>query len=309
MYKILLHIGLPKTATTSLQNNVFLPLHQQNKVYFLGKAYQYNQFNPVFFQIKDELLSVEKIQQLRQSLQPFLDEKKTNIISEENISVSFISNFEVIFSNLRQLFINDDLSVLTSIRCPVDYLFSHFVEDYYWRFFADKKRNTWDKFIVELTKNPHAPCYQMYFLEVYLSILKKNFPQLTILLFEDIKYDPEHYLQQLSQYLNLVLPTSYLLPKTNIKKSSKNSKYSHPITLEHFINHSLYFYPRPLRFLLRKLLLIKWLRELKIQRAVAHHMPDLQKKEEIAALLNIKNVDFAKEFNLDAQKLKKYHYL
>jgi hypothetical protein len=36
-YQLLLHIGLPKTATTSLQRNVLMPLHQEGKINYLGK--------------------------------------------------------------------------------------------------------------------------------------------------------------------------------------------------------------------------------------------------------------------------------
>jgi len=35
-YQLLLHIGLPKTATTSLQHNVLYPLHKEGKINFLG---------------------------------------------------------------------------------------------------------------------------------------------------------------------------------------------------------------------------------------------------------------------------------
>ena len=35
-YKLLLHIGLHKTATTSFQHNICLPLHKKGRINFLG---------------------------------------------------------------------------------------------------------------------------------------------------------------------------------------------------------------------------------------------------------------------------------
>ena len=35
-YKLLLHIGLHKTATTSFQSNICFPLHKKDKINFLG---------------------------------------------------------------------------------------------------------------------------------------------------------------------------------------------------------------------------------------------------------------------------------
>ncbi len=37
-YQLLLHIGLHKTATTSLQHNVLKPLRKENKINLLGKG-------------------------------------------------------------------------------------------------------------------------------------------------------------------------------------------------------------------------------------------------------------------------------
>lgn len=41
MKKILLHLGLPKTATTSLQHNVLRKLHEEGTINFLGKDLDY----------------------------------------------------------------------------------------------------------------------------------------------------------------------------------------------------------------------------------------------------------------------------
>ncbi|AHF02228.1 hypothetical protein THIAE_04300 [Thiomicrospira aerophila AL3] len=41
MIKVLIHLGLPKTATTSLQHNVLQPLHDKGYINFLGKNLDY----------------------------------------------------------------------------------------------------------------------------------------------------------------------------------------------------------------------------------------------------------------------------
>jgi hypothetical protein len=37
---LLLHIGYPKTATTTLQDGLFVKLHQAGKINYIGKAIQ-----------------------------------------------------------------------------------------------------------------------------------------------------------------------------------------------------------------------------------------------------------------------------
>lgn len=58
-YQLLLHIGLPKTATTSFQFNVLYPLHKQGKINFLG-ALVSNSFDLKFYPLlkyRNEIMS------------------------------------------------------------------------------------------------------------------------------------------------------------------------------------------------------------------------------------------------------------
>ncbi|KAA0439063.1 MAG: hypothetical protein FXV80_06080 [Candidatus Thioglobus sp.] len=286
-----------------------MELHQQNKINFLGKRYQYNQFNGIFFQLKDKLLDNKKIQILREELQPLLSKTKLNVISEENISVSFISNFDAIFANLGQLFIKDDLQILASLRSPIDYLFSHFVEDYYWRFFADKKRNTFAKFSQNLINNPDESCHKMYFLEQYLSTLDKNFKQITILLFEDIDNDTNHYLTTLSQHLSHPLTIDCLTNKSNITPKNSDGCYSKPITLARIIDYYLIKFPNFVKPFLAKIVNINWVKKQVIFKATWHQYPDIKTKQKLGNLLNINSANINKRLNLDTEKLKKYQYV
>ena len=38
--RLLLHVGLPKTATTSLQQNVLMPWHDARRINFLGRHWE-----------------------------------------------------------------------------------------------------------------------------------------------------------------------------------------------------------------------------------------------------------------------------
>ena len=99
----MIHMGLPKTATTSLQNNFFLKLHEKEKINFLGRAFTstnreyFNPFGMIMAELRNELLDSEKEIELRNSLYALLDNDKVNVISEESLTVSSDKKHEIIY--------------------------------------------------------------------------------------------------------------------------------------------------------------------------------------------------------------------
>ncbi len=88
-YQLLLHIGLRKTATTSLQQNVLYPLHQEGKINLLNTRIAHKKD---FLQMggeKAELLLVEN---------------KLNVLSDENLSASMFFNVDDLLYNLKHFF-------------------------------------------------------------------------------------------------------------------------------------------------------------------------------------------------------------
>ena len=88
-----MHIGLAKTATTSLQHNLFQPLHEQGKVKFLGKLLEIekdtgrvnflNYTGGIIREYCEEKIDVDIVG----AVDRILDSGKLNIFSDEGISV------------------------------------------------------------------------------------------------------------------------------------------------------------------------------------------------------------------------------
>ena len=64
---VLLHVGLPKTATTSLRYNVLLPLHEQRRIHLLAPIFVRDAGDPfasVFEQVRARRLSEGRLARL-----------------------------------------------------------------------------------------------------------------------------------------------------------------------------------------------------------------------------------------------------
>ena len=147
MPKLLLHIGLPKTATTSLQRNVLMPLHEQRRINLLGRCYTrdgrpFDPFGEVFGRIKAKPLSPGELQRLRPAVETMLDRRRLNVISKESISSETViddgtrRDSLALLRNLAGLFRGDDVTVLISLRSPVDRVLSAYVKGYRWRLYG-----------------------------------------------------------------------------------------------------------------------------------------------------------------------------
>ena len=330
-YQLLLHIGLYKTATSSLQHNVLYSLYQEGKINFLGGVWrvganqsQDSDFYP-FSKYRNELIrnggggrfSHAEVVNLRGEVEALLVENKLNVLSDENFSSPITSNTDNVLYNLKQIFINCDVKVLISLRQPVDLVFSFYVQTYHSRFHHDKHRNTFEKFAQHLLNNIDSKAYLAFLFEEYLALLDTYFSNTSIMLFEDLIHDQDCYFTTLSTLLKIDkndIKSKFLTKKQNTRGTTSTGKKSRAIPWERVINQKLGFLKNsPLkRIWLLKYpwrLLLKILSKFKVSGMVEHKYPDAKLSAELIQALGIKDIDkFAKQYNLDKDKLVRYRY-
>lgn len=120
MSRKILHIGLPKTATTFLQKKIFPELCNLNKLLFLGKNSNYvNQLN-------------KKIFHLKYSIEYGFDSKKIHIVNDYLISHEGLTGEDPdCWENSSEKIKNslgEDLDILIVLRKPSDFMLSMYLE-------------------------------------------------------------------------------------------------------------------------------------------------------------------------------------
>jgi hypothetical protein len=129
--KIFVHIGLPKTATTTLQMD-FFPAISRDGITYLG-VYQprYASQEPLYEGTCEAIKSGRQIGELRDELMGRLDSGETLILSEEMIAVSQDTMaFREKLRNLSKLLNGLDYQIILTVREPAAALFSYYVERY-----------------------------------------------------------------------------------------------------------------------------------------------------------------------------------
>ena len=120
-YQLLLHIGLPKTASTSLQNNLLYGLHKEGKINFLGKSEGvggrgFFSDPEIVIMLTSKKLTKEKLYKIQKKMERLLTYEKLNVLSEETLSASMGYDVEVVLHNLKIIFQKCDIKILISLR-------------------------------------------------------------------------------------------------------------------------------------------------------------------------------------------------
>lgn len=326
MYKVLIHAGLPKTATTTLQVNVLMPLHKMKKINFLGRFLEsknslyFNPISSIIGKLKSKELNGCELSSLRNDLEKMMDEKKLNVISEEVLILTHDCKHELLWKNLKNLMTPYDLKVCLSLRNPEDFIFSYYVELYrgYYQFKDDM--NTFEKFIRCIQKDAHKKEFDILFYERIIQLF--NNIDLNLFFFEDLKYDKRKYCSDFSRLLGLNSSAFYELffqEKQNVRKKVKSGKYSQKTTLNQYVSRSisrLMILMPFLKFLKRVPLLKRLIKNLLIffskiplGTSKKHSIPSGYSEFISQIFLTEGYQSFIKDLNLDSEKLKKYRYL
>lgn len=139
--KLIVHIGLPKTATTTLQADVF-PKLINNQIKYLG-TFQPREKTPLknlYHHFCKAVESRENIDNIRILLNKEISKGHTLIISEEGMTVpSGNITWKKKLENLGKIVRGFDYTIIVSVREPSSALFSYYCE-LYPRFAATKKK-------------------------------------------------------------------------------------------------------------------------------------------------------------------------
>lgn len=258
MAKILLHIGLPKTATTTLQLHLFHKLHEEEKVNFLGR-YLTPKDVGYYFRINDIIYAIikqndeefeENLQSYKQEVNNYIYENKLNIISEEMLTISYKKEKNSLDVNrnlerVHKIFSQHKIEVLLSIRKQDKIIHSFFVEAYNNMFWQDNSINTLDKYIKNGLQNMQKGNFYMYCYDNIIDQCENLFGSgsCKILVFEDIKGNRKRYITTLSNILKFSVNEidTYLVSKqTNVKiQTSKGYKTAEGIGMGNIISKTI----------------------------------------------------------------------
>jgi hypothetical protein len=216
--RLLIHIGYPKTATTSLQEGLFLKLHNLGKINYLGRTVTSTHSHTG----TSRFSGVDIVIQLRKYFlfgTPFstesikLSTSKLNVISDEDLTLHKffhqaqfgIDRNPIDFGKvLIELFKDaDKIEVLMTIRNQSDLIFSCFIQKY--RFIASSFQGFGFSNFIKNEKGffneDTADCFDFNKVaSVYENLIQGP---VNILMFEDLLNDKSYFSARMASILNL----------------------------------------------------------------------------------------------------------
>ena len=229
MLKVILHLGFPKSGSSSLQENVFYELEKKNIIKYFG--WRKNKKNEkLIFRPSSRLFLKKNI------LKRYLgfSRKKTNILSDEsftaptklrenNFGKNIRNPFEfpkIIKRQIKNKFKNDKINIkaFAVLRNQADLIFSQYVEEY-----NLKKYKNVDILFKDNALSLEG--YEIYNYYKYYKVLIKTFGKKNVkfLFFENLKKKPAFFCNQLSKFTNISFEDIVnLLKKKEINKKRKN---------------------------------------------------------------------------------------
>ena len=324
-YRLLLHVGLSKTATTTLQHNVLLPWHTDGHINFLGRCAHggvvYDRFNAVFDGIRERRLAAGEIAGLRPAVAALLDAERLNVISNERIGggetlgVGAAVNAAAVLHNLAALFHRGDVTVLVCLRAPVDWLLAAYVEQYYWRLHSVSRYRTLDRFLRALLRDGAAGSpWLVCGFGAWLRAVRRCFHNVEVLLYEDLLHDRAAWFARLAACLDAE-PTEVerlFSERRNAGVYTRAGKRSKPVTVRQRLlgvlppravraGHAMLTRVPALHRLYRAAAGMGW--------ATEHRLPDAPLRARLQRLLGEQDGYLTQAFGVSRSKLVRYGYL
>lgn len=325
MKTFIIHIGLPKTGTTTIQESLFPELHFLDKINYLGttlskKYYKTPQFHS-FTKHFTNLLWFNKKSCL--NLEDYLVSDKANVFSSESLGglyyihqkMNRINNPEVFPSLIKNSFSNDvTFKILIVLRNQITRIPSSYAQSY--KFYKeDPSKNTLEKFIESISqeKNMFLSFYYDELIKQWANVFGKE--NITILFFEDFINNQTHFTNELSSLLKVEndLVNSLLLNKHYNKKEKMNDGTYIRYTERLYIIKILFII---LKFLigthfknkLKKYLGESLVKHFRFKKELIRAITN-QEKEFIFNVFKHSNERLWKEYSVDKEKLIKYNYI
>lgn len=224
MSKVILHLGLPKTATTLLQMYAFN--QTPDLIDYAGVRHPRNsKQDPLYTAIVNCINNDETVfQSTKQNVITLINERlsllgeKKLIISEECFSLdSKFCSWQKKMARLGELFSSLPLQILITTREPVSALYSYYVELYS---YVKKSKLTVVDFAMHENK---SLIYDYKYLD---KVISESFlgSEAVYIPFELLK--EQRLISEVNNKLQLKLNTDYELPKVNIKKKNASGVWS-----------------------------------------------------------------------------------
>ncbi len=332
MKKLLLHIGYPKTATTTLQQGLFNKLHEKKIINYLGKYRRWRRYKGKYKFDPGKILT-EKIlfNNNLNNVDISFSSKRLNILSNEVFSspkynlkmrnkrcynpFSFPKDIKNEIGDKV-----DDLKILVILRAQQSLIYSLYIQSYK-LYKNDENLNTFDKYLSYILNSKNQNLFATFYfydtLKKYSDYFGKE--KIHILLFEDYCNDKKLFLEKLSKIINVDTQTiKKLLENKHFRKRTKTErgtirKISNLNNFGKFV-HLINYYnliPSPLKIICRKNNLSKEIFKKISNKNQEFLIPKItqKQKETIFRTFRKNNLSLMQEFDLDEKKLKKYGYI
>jgi hypothetical protein len=333
--RVLLHIGYPKTATTTLQEDVFLQLHNLGMINYLGRTITSSHTAPGRPVFTGEDWAIKFRRHIAYDEPLLFDEgnlssTKLNVISDEGLTFHQFFNkirFDVdknlfdmpmiIKSALGQ---DVDVSVLITLRNQADLIHSCFVQQYrfVYRYLGGM---TFATFL-----GNGAAGIDMDFLDIFNfdalvnSYVEAFGPHINLLLFEDLINDKENFWAEFGELLDVDAKT--LMDLTGMNHRRKRSHQSGGIQLK-VLDPSIT--GRCCQLVAGKKRFDKWFdrrhylrstRLLRMEKKILYKIGRIKlpyitagERDLIKESFAERNRRFASAWSLDPEKMKRYGYI
>jgi len=226
--KIFIHLGFPKTGTTYLQNKVFPSI---TKAKYLGKPFDQNiaVLEKKILLLNDNKYNQEEreIERAKKSIKKYFKKRNLYIISHEGFIRSTRYNLKLkpnrnnIYKTidvLNKIFSNyGEVNFIIVIRKYDEILKSYF-EQFHRGF---EFQYDLDEFKKDIRNNSRDNILKNFFYGSIAEYLRKSRLRYKILLYEDLKYNPNFFHSQLFKFMNINIKY-----KNEIFNSSKD-KYEY----------------------------------------------------------------------------------
>lgn len=330
---IYVHIGYPKTATTTLQESILFPLSQQGKINYLGILgftkddeikKRYNLLRPLIRGLEagnnsskplssDRKINEEQFDQANFSVEnlgkvsKFLNNKIPNVLSDEAILIPNVSlhGFKSTANRLRKIFPSSEVKIIVTLRSQSTLIPSFYAEKYKY-LYQDPDYNSPEKaFFHNKELKSGVELIDIFnFYEVaktYADVFGKD--NISFLFYEKLLEDSNYYRNQFIELLDIDFPnveTEKQKPENyRIKSKTKTGEY------QIMVERKFPFSSKRVKRLVQALPFGPQLLNKKIT------VPNFT-KEQIQIIRNNfakSNEQLAMEYSLDIEFMQKHNYL
>ena len=336
---VLIHIGLPKTATTTLQKHLFLSLHNQGVVNFLGRCSTRNEsdyYNPVEKVMNGIVMESDRIYNSKKNiykniLHKLMRDDVLNVISEEAITLPR-KNYDAykVFKRIGYVFEGYNVKFIVFLRCQADLIYSYYVEMYRWRFFDDIKNNTFEKYSNNIRLGLDSYESHLYdYVGLIRSMLKYyDYDRINVLLFEQFVNEKEFVLKKMASILGVSyefinelvgekrenakkkINGCYVSDDININQYfsvlfKKMLKYKSVALLKRCFYDSNVFYVKDVFVTLKK----NYMKNIVIRKGVAHRNMSQSEKNMFKNIYVEKNLELCELLRLNKETMSRCGYI